>query len=123
MLMAVVIVLTLVMILVAYLLYVRRHSVPAAEQSKLNPVARLIYNKYYIDELYAAIITRPLNGLSKGMDAVLERLLIDGIVNGTGRVVTWGSKTLRLVQTGNTAFYIFAMVISVIVILVIKTLI
>jgi NADH-quinone oxidoreductase subunit L len=123
MLMAVVIVLTVVMILVAYLLYVRRHTVPASEESKLNPIARLIYNKYYVDELYAAVITRPLNALSKGMDAVLERLLIDGIVNGTGRVVSWGSKTLRLVQTGNTAFYIFVMVISVVVILVMKTLI
>jgi NADH-quinone oxidoreductase subunit L len=51
----------------------------------------------------------------------VERILIDGLVNGSGRIVTWGSKTLRLVQTGNTGFYIFAMVISIIVIIVVKS--
>ena len=43
------------------------------------------------------------------------------MVNGTGRVVTWGSKMLRLVQTGNTGFYIFAMVISIIILLAAKS--
>jgi NADH-quinone oxidoreductase subunit L len=59
--------------------------------------------------------------LSKALDAVIERLLIDRIVNGAGKAVTWGGKTLRLVQTGNTGFYIFAMVISIIVLLVVKS--
>lgn len=122
MLMAVVVALTLVLILVAYLLYVRSKKVPATDESSLNGLQRLVYHKYYIDELYAAIITRPLNALSKALDAVIEKLFIDQIVNGTGRIVTWGSKTMRLVQTGNTGFYIFAMVVSVIIILVVKSL-
>jgi NADH-quinone oxidoreductase subunit L len=111
------------MITIAYVLYVNRKIVPASEVSSLNAVQRLVYHKYYIDELYAAIITKPLNGLSKALDAVVERLFIDRIVNGSGRVITWGGKTLRLVQTGNTGFYIFAMVISVIIILAVKSLI
>jgi NADH-quinone oxidoreductase subunit L len=122
-LMGVVIALTIVMILAAYFIYVRSKKLPAAEEASLSPVQRLVYNKYYIDELYAAIVTKPLNGLSKVLDAVVEKVIIDRIVNGTGRVVTWGGKTLRLVQTGNTGFYIFAMVISVIIILVVKSLI
>jgi NADH-quinone oxidoreductase subunit L len=52
---------------------------------------------------------------------LIERLLIDRIVNGAGRAVTWGGKTLRVAQTGNTGFYIFAMVISIIILLVVKT--
>jgi NADH-quinone oxidoreductase subunit L len=87
----------------------------------LNGFHRLIYNKYYVDEFYQRTILQPLNFLSKALDAVIERLLIDRIVNGTGRIVTWGSKTIRLVQTGNTGFYIFAMVISIIILLVVKT--
>jgi NADH-quinone oxidoreductase subunit L len=122
MLMGVVIGLTVVMILIAYVLFVNKKKLPADETS-MNPVQRLIFNKYYIDELYNAIITKPLNGISKATDAVIEKLLIDGIVNGAGRVVTWGSKTVRLAQTGNTGFYIFAMVIGVIILLVTKTLI
>jgi NADH-quinone oxidoreductase subunit L len=120
MLMGIVIALTIVMILIAYFLYVRSKKIPAASESSLNAIQKLIYNKYYIDELYAAIITKPLTSLSKALDAVVERLFIDRIVNGTGRVITFGGKTLRLVQTGNTGFYIFVMVISVVVILFIK---
>jgi NADH-quinone oxidoreductase subunit L len=120
-LMGVVIGLTLVVILIAYLRYVSGKRVPASEEGSLNPVHRLVYNKYYIDELYETVITRPLNGLSKATDAVVERLFIDGIVNGSGKLVSWGSKTLRLVQTGNIGFYVFAMVISIVLILAIKS--
>jgi NADH-quinone oxidoreductase subunit L len=123
MLMGIVIALTLVMILTAYLVYVRSKKIPAAEGSSLNGVHQLLYKKYYIDELYAAVITKPLNALSKALDAVMEKLIIDGLVNGTGKMVTWGSKTIRLIQTGNTGYYIFVMVISAIVILVVKNLI
>lgn len=122
MLMGLVIGLTLVMIVVAYVMYVRGKQVPANDES-IDGIQKLVYNKYYIDELYAALITKPLNALSKAMDAVIERLFIDGIVNGAGRIVTWGGKTIRIVQTGNTGFYIFTMVISIIIILVVKSLI
>lgn len=120
-LIAVVVALTLVVIFFAYTLYVRRRMVPKPEGAPLSTAHRLIYNKYYVDETYDRIIVRPLNFLSKASDAVLERLLIDRIVNSTGRVVTWGGKTLRLIQTGNTGFYIFAMVISIIILMVVKT--
>ena len=59
--------------------------------------------------------------LGRALNAVVERLLIDRNVNGTGKVVTWSSKTLRLVQTGNTGFYIFAKVISIIILLVVNS--
>jgi NADH-quinone oxidoreductase subunit L len=120
-LMGVVVGLTLVIIFFAYSLYVQRKKVPAPEGVSLNSFHRVLYHKYYVDEIYNKIILKPLNFLSKALDALIERLLIDGIVNGAGRAVTWGGKTLRLVQTGNTGFYIFAMVISIIVLLVVKS--
>jgi NADH-quinone oxidoreductase subunit L len=121
-LMAVIVVLTIVMIAIAYMLYVGKRNVPAPEGSQLSGPHRLVYNKYYIDQLYDAIVVKPLNGLSRIMDTVVEKLFIDRIVNGTGRAVTWGSKTLRLVQTGNTGFYIFIMVVSVIILFAVKNL-
>jgi NADH-quinone oxidoreductase subunit L len=122
MLMGIVVALTLVMIIIAYVLYVSKKNVPAPDPS-ITGLQKVVYNKYYVDELYGAIVTKPLNGLSKVLDALIERLFIDRIVNGTGRIVTWGGKTLRLVQTGNTAFYLFAMVISIVIILVVKSLV
>jgi NADH-quinone oxidoreductase subunit L len=69
------------------------------------------------------VVTQPLNFLSRVTDTVVERLMIDQLVNGTGKLVTWGGRTLRLIQTGNTGFYVFAMVISIIILFVVKTLI
>jgi NADH-quinone oxidoreductase subunit L len=120
-LMGVIIAFTLVMIFIAYSVYVKNNKVPGPEGVSLSPVHRIIYQKYYIDELYERLIIRPLNLLSKVFDSVVEKLLIDNIVNGTGRAVTWGSKTFRLIQTGNTSFYIFAMVISIIILLMAKS--
>ncbi len=120
-LIGVVVGLTLIVIFLAHTLYVRKKKVPTPEGVALNGFHRLIYNKYYVDEFYQRSILQPLNFLSKALDAVIERLLIDRIVNGTGKIVTWGGKTIRLVQTGNTGFYIFAMVISIIILLAVKT--
>lgn len=116
-----VVTLTLFVIGRVYILYVRNKKVPTPEGVMINSFHKLIYNRYYVDEVYERMILKPLNFLSKALDALIERLLIDRIVNGSGRVVTWGGKTLRLVQTGNTGFYIFAMVISIIILLVVKT--
>ena len=116
-----VVVLTLIVIFIAYTLYVRKKKLPTPEGVSLNTFHRLIYRKYYVDETYDRILVRPMNFLSKALDALIERLLIDRIVNGAGRAVTWGGKTLRIMQTGNTGFYIFAMVISIIILLVAKT--
>ncbi|MEX1239240.1 MAG: NADH-quinone oxidoreductase subunit L [Cyclobacteriaceae bacterium] len=120
-LMTVVVALTLGVIFIAYSLYVQRKKVPASEGVSLNSLHRVLYHKYYVDEIYDRIILKPMIFLSKALDAVIERLLIDRVVNGAGKAVTWGGKTLRLVQTGNTGFYIFAMVISIIVLLVVKS--
>src|SRR5690606_4865330 len=102
-------------------LYVKKNRLPAPEGQSLGAFHKLVYNKYYIDEVYDNTILKPMNFLSKAMDAVVERLLIDRLVNNAGRAITWGGKTLRLIQTGNTGFYIFAMVISIIVLLVVQT--
>jgi NADH-quinone oxidoreductase subunit L len=121
MLMGVIVGLTLILIFIAWMVYVRGRKIPAAEGVALNPTHKLVYNKYYIDELYNSIIVKPLTFVSKVLDSLVEKLFIDNIVNGTGKMVTWGSKTLRLVQTGNIGFYIFAMVISIIIMLVAKS--
>jgi NADH-quinone oxidoreductase subunit L len=121
-LMGLIVGLTLIVIFIAYSLYVKSKRVPTPEGVALNGAHRLVYNKYYVDELYQNVIVKPLYFLSKVFDSVVERLFIDNIVNGTGRVITWGSKNLRLIHTGNTGFYILAMVVSIIVLLVSRTL-
>jgi NADH-quinone oxidoreductase subunit L len=116
-LMGTVITLTVALISVAYVIYVKKNSIPVAEGKELSVGHSLLYNKYYVDELYEAIIVKPLFWLSTFFERFIEKLGIDGLVNGVGNTVIRGSKVARLLQTGNIGFYIFAMVVSIVLIL------
>jgi NADH-quinone oxidoreductase subunit L len=91
--------------------------VPAAEGEELQPLHKLVYNKYWIDELYESLITKPLNLISEAFHKLVDNQIVDGIVNGIGSIVKWVSSLLRLAQTGNIGFYVFVMVISIVLIL------
>src|SRR5690606_15717268 len=74
---------------------------------------KILEQKWYVDELYNRIIVGPLKMLSCQLDKLLEKNVIDGGVNGVGRLVRWGGDRMRLLQTGQVGFYIFAMVIGI----------
>jgi NADH-quinone oxidoreductase subunit L len=66
----------------------------------------LVYNKYFVDEIYDAAVVKPLVGgsrlvLWKGMDAGF----IDGMVNGAGARARNLGSVLRLMQSGNIRSY------------------
>jgi len=104
----------------AWYYYVKNTNVPLADNAVINPVQKTIYHKYYIDELYANVFLKPINWLSEVMHKVIELKGIDRAVNLLGESVTRISGQVRLLQTGYTGFYIFAMVVSIIMILVWK---
>jgi len=80
-------------------------------------IARAIENKWYVDELYAAIIVRPLEALSrffwKGIDA-----LIDGLAAFLGFAVRGFGDVMRFFQTGNVRNYALMFFLGVVVFLV-----
>ncbi len=90
------------------------------DESKLTFLQRLSYKKFYIDEFYDFMIMKPLNKFSTFLYKVIDKSGIDGIVNGMGKVAMEGSKNLRLLQTGYTGFYLFAMVFGIILIMLLN---
>ena len=107
----------IISIYVAYIRYVKTKAIPARESTPLKPLHKLIYNKYYIDEVYDFLITKPLNGISQFFGKILDKQVIDGGVNLTGSAFTESSGLLKYIQTGNIGFYLLAMVIGIIAIL------
>jgi NADH-quinone oxidoreductase subunit L len=77
-------------------------------------------DKFYVDELYDALIVRPLNALGDFFNQVVEKKLIDGLVNGTGRVVQYGSRQLRYLQSGQVGGYVLLMVIGMVILFVVQ---
>jgi NADH-quinone oxidoreductase subunit L len=100
-------------IVFAFVRYVQQRQLPAAREADLNPVARLVYNKYYVDELYQWLIQRPLFATSQAAYRFLELVAIDGVVVGLGRATQRTGAILRRVQSGQIGFYSFAMVVGV----------
>ncbi|RYE11996.1 MAG: NADH-quinone oxidoreductase subunit L, partial [Sphingobacteriales bacterium] len=70
---------------------------------------RILQNRWYVDEIYAAVIGKPLAALSAFFDKVVERKGIDGFVNGVGKAVNYGSRQLRLIQNGQVGVYVLLM--------------
>ncbi len=90
--------------------------------AEMTGLTKTVYNKYYIDEIYNSLITKPLNSLSEFTDGVIEKSGIDAIVNSVGQSTHWLSNTLRRTQQGNVGVYFFAMVLAIVVILAFKVL-
>ena len=59
---------------------------------------------------------KPLSWLGDFLNSIVEKNVIDGIVNGVGRAVNYGSRQLRLLQSGQVASYVLLMVLSMLVV-------
>lgn len=105
-------------LLFAYQLYVKKGDVPSEDRVERGTLSRLSYNKYYIDEIYAALITKPMDSLSVYFYKIVDNKVIDGVVNGFGKGAVGASKNFRLLQSGMVGFYIFMMVFGIIALLV-----
>ncbi len=81
---------------------------------------KLLENKWYVEEFYNAIITKPINSLSAFFNNIIEKKVIDGLVNGTGKAVNYGSRQLRWLQSGQVGAYILLMVIGILILFIIQ---
>jgi len=83
-------------------------------------IGKLIANKWYVDELYDKIIVQPLQSLATFFNQVVEKNIVDGLVNGVGKAVNYGSRQIRLLQNGLVGTYILLMVIGMLILFIIQ---
>ena len=93
-------------ILVAYVMYIAKPALADSVASRAGVFYRLVYNKYFVDEIYNAVVVKPVVNISRtvlwrGVDAGL----IDGAVNGVGTQSQGIGGLLRLLQSGNIRSY------------------
>ena len=102
----------------AYLIYVRRPKASERIRASIPRLHDLVANKFYVDELFDAVLVRPLIKLS---DAVLFRSVDAGLidaaaVNGTARAVRSFTGVLKHLQTGLAQGYLLMMVLGTLLI-------
>lgn len=100
--------------------YVKKQHIPPADNEPVPGLQRLVYHKYYIDELYDRCFVKPYTFLSVFFDTLLEKRGINHLVNGIGRLFSTASEAARKLQTGNISFYVFAMIIGILAFLIIN---
>jgi NADH-quinone oxidoreductase subunit L len=89
----------------AWLCYVARPGITARLQERLAGVHRFLFNKWYFDELQDALVYRPVVVLGGFGAFVFERIVVQGIVNGTVAVVRGAGATVRGAQSGFVRAY------------------
>lgn len=83
-------------------------------------LGKILENKWYVDELYEKTIVQPLKKTASFFQSILENKVIDGLVNGVGKAVNYGSRQLRWLQSGQVGAYILLMVIGMLVLFIIQ---
>ncbi len=109
-----------------------RSELPARLQARFVRAWQVVYDKYYVDELYGATVVRGTLGLSRllawfdgrvldamvnaaavatrgfaGIDAFIDRVFIDGAVNGVATLAGRSGRALRMLQTGRVQTYLY----------------
>jgi len=104
--------------LVALLIAIGKYS-KQADGEPQTALGKFLYNKWLVDELYENAIVQPLNRLAGFLKDVVEKNVIDGVVNGTGKLVQYGARQTRLMQSGQVGYYILFMVLSIVLLFLI----
>jgi NADH-quinone oxidoreductase subunit L len=133
----------------ARLLYKDNKShVPAALKTRFNAAWTVVYNKYYVDELYDLVVIRPslywsrflswidghlidwlvnfvgtVTRLFANLDGAIDRYFVDGAVNAVANATISGGRSLRRIQTGRIQTYLYGALAGGLVVILLNFLI
>jgi NADH-quinone oxidoreductase subunit L len=110
---------TVVGLIIIYMFTKKYYAVDKVE-GESKGFKKLLENKWYVDELYDSIIVKPVQSIAKYFSNVVEKKGIDGFVNGVGKAVNYGSRQIRLIQTGQIGTYILLMVIGILILFIVQ---
>jgi NADH-quinone oxidoreductase subunit L len=98
----------------AWYCYVVRPSIPQMAAERLAPVHRLLVNKYYLDDIYQAVIDNVVLGVARMVSWFDRSVVNDTGVNGSGETTNFLSHMAKFQQTGKLPNYALAIVIGVV---------
>jgi NADH-quinone oxidoreductase subunit L len=106
-------------IALAYVMYVAKPGMADSIASSVSGLYKLVYNKYFVDEIYDATVVRPIVGGSRSvLWKVVDAAGIDGFVNGIGTWARGVGGVLQRIQSGNIRSYATWVVFGSVMVLV-----
>ncbi len=106
-------------ILLAFVFYVVNPGIPQSIANGLGAIYRLVVNKFYVDEIYDFLVVRPVLTSSRDVFWAMDRVIVDGAVNGVASQARAVGRVLRSWQTGSIRTYASWVAIGSVIIMLI----
>jgi NADH-quinone oxidoreductase subunit L len=107
--------------LLAWWLYLRSPETPKRLAESARGLYQLVAGKYFVDELYAFLIVRPLVSMSNVLWYLVDEEIIDGLVNGVAHEAGEFGDRLRHLNSGNTRTYAAWLILGAVVLTTLLT--
>jgi len=107
----------LVGIFVAYRFYVADPAIPRRLAEQARGIYKTLFNKYGVDEAYESWIVQPIYRGAVDLWNDFDTGVIDGAVNGVGRLIQGGSGLLRQAQVGYVQIYALVLTLGAVVVI------
>ena len=101
----------------AAFVWLHRRDLADAAARSLAPVHQTLLKKYYVDEIYDAVIVRPIHAFSRDGLWRMDAGIVDGAVNGVASIVAHCATALRRLQTGSVRAYAGSLLVGVVLLL------
>jgi NADH-quinone oxidoreductase subunit L len=98
-------------IALAWWMYVRQPAIPAEIIETAPAAYELSRNRFYLDEIYTAVVVRPLDVLAAFCRA-FDLFVVDGLVDLVGQTPSFLGRVLSPIQNGLTQFYALLMILG-----------
>ena len=106
-------------IAIAWLMYVAKPSLADSFAGSMKGLYTLVYNKYFVDEIYDATVVKPIvNGSRTVLWKGVDTSIIDGAANGVGSLARDIGGILRLLQSGDIRSYATWVLLGSVVVIV-----
>lgn len=103
-----------VSIFFARYIYLKKPSIAVNTVKKFKSAYNLLWNKYFVDEIYDAAIVNPIVKTSESLLwKITDNKIIDGLINGSASFIGSLSGKIRKMQTGVAQFYAIIMVAGI----------
>ncbi len=98
----------------ARFIYLHKPEIASRFASSFRGIYNLLWNKYYVDELYDAVIVNPIVTVSRNfLWRIADNKIIDGTVNASAKLIELFSASIRKIQTGVAQLYALVMVLGI----------
>jgi NADH-quinone oxidoreductase subunit L len=103
----------IIALVASYFIYQKKENLPVADAAQQG-LPKLFAHKFYVDEIYDTLFSKPIQKLSKGLHYYADIWALDGLVNGIGVGIDRVGKVFRGLQNGNIEYYLLGMVVGVV---------